>query len=107
MNQNFPSAPCRLKVIQPLASRYQELSNNNTRPLSWDERFAGEEMVLCSYLNDDRQFQVKLYSDPQQSTPQPGWIIFLIAGDQENGFYWTLYGLTIADTNQSAALFNV
>ena len=82
--------PRTVKVKEILNSRYQP----GTRPISWDERAAGDESVII-----DTGEEIRLYSTGGQSSPTPGWMIVLtgIANnarpDSLETFHWTLYGL--------------
>jgi len=74
----------RVKVGRVLESRY----SGGFRPLSWDNRKNGIDLV------ETVEGEVlRLASSGQQSCPQPGWEIVLTGGDGERGFGWTLYGL--------------
>ncbi|RMG42821.1 MAG: hypothetical protein D6719_05360 [Candidatus Dadabacteria bacterium] len=79
------SIPVRIKVKEILSSRY----NNNKRPLSWDERKDGNDIVR----SEDGRI-LNLFSNGQQSPPQPGWVILIKGGDADKGYNWTLYGMT-------------
>lgn len=74
----------RIKVARIVESRYQ----GGFRPLSWDDRKAGRDLVETS--DGDK---IPLASSGQQSCPQGGWEILLTGGDETHGFTWTLYGL--------------
>lgn len=74
----------RIKVARVVASRYE----GGFRPLSWDDRRGGSDIVETV----DGQ-RITLLSSGQQSCPQNGWEILLTGGDDEHGFTWTLYGL--------------
>ena len=75
--------PARVRVVKLLESRYQ----SGSRPLSWDERKAGVDVVVAE---DGKT--IRLASDGQQSPPQPGWTILISDGTPE-GYQWTLYGI--------------
>lgn len=76
--------PKRICVEKIVSSRY----SNKERPLSWDERTPGVDIVETS----DGEV-IKLKSDGGQSPPKQGWIVLLTAGTSESGYNWTLYGL--------------
>jgi hypothetical protein len=76
--------PKKVTVSQLVESRYKD----NRRPLSWDNRVAGVDVVK---LEDGTT--VRLYSDGGQSPPQPSWSIMISGGDEQQGYHWTLYGL--------------
>lgn len=80
--------PARLRVVKLLESRYQ----SGSRPLSWDERRAGVDVILTE---DGKT--IRLASDGQQSPPQPGWTILVSDGNTE-GYTWTLYGIAAGST---------
>jgi hypothetical protein len=74
----------RVRVGRVVESRY----SGGFRPLSWDNRGAGIDIV------ESIEGEVfRLSSSGQQSCPQPGWEIVLTSGDGEQGYAWTLYGL--------------
>ena len=89
----------RYKVTQVISSRYDHSGGKSLRsdlyspdlmrPLSWDERRAGIDVVSVSTGET-----LKLFSDGGQSVPQPGWEIVLTGGDDATGRIWTLYGLS-------------
>ena len=89
MNSKLPQAesldelPARVRVVKLIESRYQ----GGSRPLSWDQRKAGVDVVLA-----ENGKTIRLASDGQQSPPQPGWTI-LISGGNPEGYLWTLYGI--------------
>jgi len=74
----------RVRVGRVVESRY----SGGFRPLSWDNRKAGIDIVETI---EGEVF--RLSSSGQQSCPQPGWDIVLTSGDGEQGYGWTLYGL--------------
>ena len=76
--------PLKVTVSKLVSSRYP----NARRPVAWDERRAGVDVV-----ETDGCRQVKLLSDGQQSPPREGWVIVLTDGDQTDGYRWTLYGM--------------
>ena len=72
-------------VKEIVSGRYGSLPG---RPLSWDERREGIDIV-----RDSAGRLHRLFSDGGQSTPQPGWKLLLRDGDARAGFRWTLYGM--------------
>lgn len=88
--------PRRVRVASVIKGRYLP----GTRPLSWDERSSGIDIV-----NTDGDGEVTLWSNGGQSTPAPGWEILLtklmdVDGTQVAESHstsvpvqWTLYGL--------------
>lgn len=76
--------PHKLSVASLVSSRYVD----NRRPLSWDSRRAGIDVVKA-----ESGQVMNLLSDGAQSPPQQGWTIMLTSGDPVGGFHWTLYGL--------------
>ena len=74
----------RVRVGRVVKSRYSA----GFRPLSWDDRKAGVDIIETV---EGEVF--RLSSSGQQSCPQPGWEIVLTGGDGEQGYGWTLYGL--------------
>jgi hypothetical protein len=92
--------PRRIQVGAVLSSRYGDARSQAEvrasqwfvpelhRPLSWDERRAGVD-VICTSSGEE----LKLVSSGMQSTPKPGWVLLLTSGSAEDGFSWTLYGL--------------
>ena len=84
---SVPSLPIRVQVAEQIASRYST-SPVAGRPVSWDDRFPGIDVVRTE---DGRT--LRLASDGQQSCPASGWVILLSDGDAERGYRWTLYGL--------------
>lgn len=58
------------------------------RPLSWDNRTRGIDLVRSV----DGE-QLKLISNGGQSTPNRGWQIILTDGDATSGYNWTLYSM--------------
>lgn len=82
--------PRRIRVAEVFFARYQP----GTRPVIWDERVSGVEKVRT-----ESGESVTLFSSGMQSTPAPGWELFLtrrypgyVRGD-EAAFEWTLYGV--------------
>ena len=74
-------------VTAVVSSRYGRFSAGK-RPLLWDERVEGREVVKV-----DGGEEVTLLSSAMQSTPKPGWILVLTGGSESAGFTWTLYGI--------------
>ena len=83
--------PSRIKVRQVLESRYnlQDYDNKDlVRPLSWDQRISGVDVVETS----DNQ-TLRLNSNGAQPVPQSGWDLLIYQGDADTGYQWTLYGM--------------
>ena len=85
----------RIQVQELINSRYgsglaasQSLDEDLPRPLSWDVRVEGVDVVQSV---DGKT--VKLISSAMQTPPQPGWVILLTGGSAESGYRWTLYGM--------------
>jgi hypothetical protein len=76
--------PLTIRVEKILESRYPR----HARPSSWDERRDGKDIVLTP---DGKT--ITLWSDGQQSPPQPGWEIVLREYEPGVGYTWTLYGM--------------
>jgi len=76
--------PRRIKVAELVNSRYP----NGRRPLSWDERIEGTDVVRT----EDGKI-IKLISDGGQSPPRKNWVLMLKDGDPERGYHWTVYGM--------------
>jgi hypothetical protein len=74
----------RVTVAEVLRSRYTP----GKRPVRWDERFAGAEVVRST---DDRE--VLLFSNGGQSSPAAGWELLLTQPRGEASWEWTLYGI--------------
>lgn len=74
-------------VIGVVSSRYGRFSGGK-RPLRWDDRVEGREVVKV-----DDGHEVTLISSAMQSTPKPGWILVLTGGSEREGYTWTLYGI--------------
>ncbi len=66
----------------------ETLDDGLPRPLSWDERVSGSDVVKTQ-----EGLTLKLQSSAQQTPPQPGWVLVLTGGSAEAGYDWTLYGL--------------
>ncbi len=85
--------PQRIKVQAVIKSRYNSEMFTDfsglSRPANWDDRKSGLEQVLTS--NGE---QIALRSGGAQSTPKEGWVLLLTAGSDEEGYEWTLYGIT-------------
>ena len=83
--------PARLHVKQLLSSRYDDLYDQGfprgERPLAWEKRRAGVDVVTDA---EGRVF--RLQSDGQQSPPQADWVIVVRGGSSEQGYEWTLHG---------------
>ncbi len=84
-------APNFRKVV--VASLKQARYADKRRPLSWDQRRDGID-VITSQAGED----IRLWSDAGQSPPQAGWVILLTsegerADKAHDGYRWTLYGL--------------
>jgi hypothetical protein len=77
-------SPQRVEVSEIISSRYPD----HVRPVSWDLRKAGFDLVKSSGGQT-----IKLVSDGGQSPPHPGWVILLTGGDASSGYSWTLYGM--------------
>lgn len=73
-----------IRIQSIVSSRYP----NHERPVNWDRRVSGIDVVLT---NDGRT--VRLLSDGSQSPPKPGWGIILRDGDGEGAYRWTLYAV--------------
>ena len=87
--------PARIQVHELVSSRYglgyappETLDEGLPRPLSWDERVSGSDVVKTQ-----EGLTLKLQSSAQQTPPQPGWVLVLTVGSAEAGYDWTLYGL--------------
>ena len=76
--------PTRLTVSSLESSRYGE----ENRPASWNDRFAGVDVIKT----DDGE-TLRLLSDGGQSPPRKGWTIMILGGSADEGYRWTLYGL--------------
>ncbi|MCB0310184.1 MAG: hypothetical protein KDD42_03045 [Bdellovibrionales bacterium] len=76
--------PRKVQVKDLVTSRYL----NGARPSNWDERSAGEDIVITTEGET-----LKLWSDGGQSPPQPGWILMLRDKRADSLFGWTLYGM--------------
>jgi len=75
--------PFRAVISSVVSGKYKP----GTKPLSWDERRSGVDVVV----NSEGQ-EITLDSRGDQSTPNVGWEI-LINGKSDIGFTWTLYGV--------------
>jgi hypothetical protein len=78
------SLPRQVSVAEVIRSRYPY----EDRPLSWDERIEGIDVIRTS---DDEV--IRLFSDGMQSPPKKGWVVVLTGGSDESGYSWTLYGI--------------
>ena len=76
--------PAQIQVKQLLQSRY----SSGEKPLSWDDRVEGHDVVLTE---DGKR--VRLFSNGGQSPPRSGWCIIVTGGNAEQGYRWTLYGI--------------
>lgn len=74
-------------VAEVLSSRYGAVSGGE-RPLVWEERRAGTDVVRL-----EGGKTIPLISSAMQSTPKPGWILVLTGGSLNEGYTWTLYGI--------------
>jgi len=75
-------------VSEVVSSRYGT-SHGAPRPLLWDERREGIDVVRV-----EGGATITLKSSAMQSTPKPGWILVLTGGSEREGYTWTLYGIT-------------
>lgn len=82
--QAVKKLPARVRVSKIVSSRY----NDNTRPLVWDERKSGQDVI-----ETQDGLKIALQSDGGQSPPKAGWTILLRSGDANQGYDWTLYGM--------------
>lgn len=83
------SIPFRIVVGKVVSPRYHNKDpyHQLSRPLSWDERHAGVDVV-----EDQEGKTYQLASLASQSSPQTGWELLLT--DCKSGAYsWTLYGI--------------
>lgn len=87
------SLPKRVLVTDVLSARYQP----GTKPLSWDKRFDGIDIVKTA---DSEVYA--LASSGAQSTPAKGWTLLITEQAGEAEFQklgklpthkWTLYGI--------------
>ncbi len=78
------SVPFQVEIDSVVSSRYP----GHERPLNWDERVDGVDVVKTK-----DQKTLRLLSDGGQSPPQPGWKILVSSGDEAKGYKWTLYGM--------------
>ena len=77
-------------MVRVLSGRYPA----GERPLDWEKRRAGEE-IIATVSGEE----IRLYSSAMQSTPAPGWQVLLTAdaADSEAApLRWTLYGIAPA-----------
>lgn len=81
---SLTSLPILVEVIELVSSRYKD----NTKPLSWDKRVQGNDVVVTE---DNKK--LNLLSDGGQSPPQSGWTILVTGGNPTEGYHWTLYSL--------------
>jgi hypothetical protein len=78
----------KVSVAEVVSSRYGG-DRDAERPLLWDERRPGKDVVRI-----DGGEILTLQSSAMQSTPKPGWILVLTGGSLHEGYTWTLYGIT-------------
>jgi hypothetical protein len=81
--------PKRVIVDQVVKSRYVP----GARPLSWDERVPGVEVIRATSGEE-----ISLFSNGGQSSPAPGWELLLTAEtimpeSRQAALEWTLYGI--------------
>ncbi len=81
--------PKRIIVTEVLSARY----GPGKRPVSWDDRSPGIEVV-----RDAEGQEYRLYSNGGQSTPATGWELLLtkeseLEGENTPVLEWTLYGI--------------
>ncbi len=78
--------PQKITVSKLVSGRY----GTEPKPLSWDERISGVDVVLDS---DGLEFQ--LDSSGDQGSPVEGWEVVLTGEGTSAGTYkWTLYGIS-------------
>jgi hypothetical protein len=77
----------KVSVTGVVSSRYGRFSAGK-RPLRWDDRVEGREVVKV-----EGGQELTLLSSAMQSTPKPGWILVLTGGSEREGYTWTLYGI--------------
>lgn len=88
--------PAKITVKELLSSRY----GLGARPFSWDQRTAGIDLVRTEVDQ-----VLRLDSTGGQSPPTKNWILMLTAGNAEDGYKWTLYGLPVEGSpTRTAAL---
>ena len=81
----------RVTVSALRSSRY----TSGSRPLGWEGRIEGIDTITTS---EDEE--LTLFSDGQQSPPQPGWTILLMEKVSEeslsskDAYRWTLCGMS-------------
>ncbi len=81
--------PCRVTVKSVVSSRYGDnLKQGESRPLSWDQRKEGRDIIISESGEN-----IPLFCDGGQSVPQPGWVLLLTDGDTNLGYRWTLFGM--------------
>jgi hypothetical protein len=90
--------PCCVVVSELIAGRYKGMEGSLQRPLSWDERQSGNDIILT-----EDGMQLKLLSTGQQSSPVPGWKLLITGGSSDSGYTWTLYGMPATDIARSTA----
>jgi hypothetical protein len=75
-------------VAEVVSSRYGS-ARGGYRPLLWEERREGRDVVRL-----EGGETVTLMSSAMQSTPKPGWILVLTGDSAQDGYTWTLYGIS-------------
>ena len=85
--------PCTVTVSELVLSRYdalylQGVLQRGQRPLSWDDRSAGVDVIRTA-----DGLELRLLSDGGQSPPHPGWQLVLRGGSCDEGYSWTLYAM--------------
>jgi hypothetical protein len=78
----------KVRVVEVVSSRYGS-QDGGERPLLWDERREGVDVVTIGGGET-----ITLKSSAMQSTPKLGWILVLTGGSHNTGYTWTLYGIT-------------
>jgi hypothetical protein len=82
--QDIEKIPRRITVAGIVSSRYE----NDERPLSWERRVAGVDIVRTASGKT-----LRLYSEAMQSPPKSGWTLLLTAMHENESYTWTLYGI--------------
>ena len=75
--------PKKIAVARLISARYI-----GERPLNWDERFGGVDVIETTEGE-----KLTLASSGQQSSPQPGWTLMITGEKSGVGLTWTLYGI--------------
>ena len=86
MSSSDQKLPVCVTVGEIVKSRY-----DGKRPMSWDDRRPGIDSVRTTEGSE-----LSLWSDGQQSPPETGWKIVLMANEEREGkrcYRWTLFGL--------------